>query len=154
MKHIILILLLAICSLAASAQTPKFFGVPVDGTEAQFIANLKAKGLKIDEWQKMYMFADYNPAPAMKVSKHLGKVYQVMMMWPIDSNTFSDIYDTLLAQLKIDNGNNVRQDSNVPIAAGNHAEYVSLSRGDAYLMMAKDAKSMIYLVTNVYNEPE
>lgn len=48
MKHTLLTILFAVCSFAASAQTPKFFGVPVGNTRDNFVNALRYKGMKLE----------------------------------------------------------------------------------------------------------
>jgi len=51
MKKVLVLMMLAVMSISASAQSQnhlKFQGIPIDGTFAQFEAKLKAKGWKYD----------------------------------------------------------------------------------------------------------
>lgn len=109
MKHLLLTLVLAVCSIAASAQVPKFFGVPVDGSPDNFVAKLKRAGKTLElegdnGSSRTYSFAD-NENASLVIEYQKNLIYCITMTMYEDSEEHQDITAAiLLARSKKDNG--------------------------------------------------
>ena len=93
MKKIVLSTIFAVFSVCAFAQTPiKFLGIPVDGSKADMIEQLKAKGYEYDSSHD-WLFGEFNGRQVvMIVATNNNKVCRIGIM---DMNT------TDVAQIKI-----------------------------------------------------
>lgn len=80
MKHIILTILLAVCSIVASAQVPKFFGVPVNGSPDMFVTQLRQNGLKLKKMvstMDAYNVENFDGFASITILSKNNLVYQV-----------------------------------------------------------------------------
>lgn len=79
MKRLVFIFTLVIWSVASFAQdnTLKFLGIPVDGTEANMIAQLKQKGFTYDPTQKVLVGKFNGRLSHIYISTNYGKVDRI-----------------------------------------------------------------------------
>lgn len=110
MKHLLLTILIAICSLAASAQIPYFFGVPVDKSPSDFIYGLRCEGVQVDllsdDGRKaIYKFNVDKPLVKIIIDYDRDLIYCVTVKNFEDSDTSREMaYNFLLARCMEDNG--------------------------------------------------
>lgn len=78
MKKIVLSTIFAVLSICASAQTPiKFLGIPVDGSKAEMIEKIKAKGFEYDSANDV-LTGEFNGRDVIiGVATNNNKVYRV-----------------------------------------------------------------------------
>ena len=82
MKKFILIAAILLCTSAVYAQedVTKFLGIPVDGTKAEMIAKLKAKGFTSTEYDKDILEGEFNGRDVqIHVVTNKNKVYRIMV---------------------------------------------------------------------------
>lgn len=79
-RKIVLSTLFAVLSICASAQTPiKFLGIPVDGSKAEMIEKIKAKGYKYDAYNDC-LVGEFNGYQSnIYVLTNHNKVYRVVV---------------------------------------------------------------------------
>lgn len=104
MKRLFFILTLIIWSVASFAQdnTLKFLGIPVDGTEANMIAQLKQKGFKYDALNKCLIGKFNGRNSTVFISTNHGKVDRIYVA-DADNMNEADIrvrFNQLLKQMK------------------------------------------------------
>lgn len=86
MKRIIFSLMIAMMALTATAQNDvtKFLGIPVDGTKAEMIRKLKAKGFTSSPYDKDILTGEFNGYDVeIHVVTNNNKVYRIMV---VDAN--------------------------------------------------------------------
>lgn len=86
MKRIIFSLMIAMIALTATAQNDvtKFLGIPVDGTKAEMIRKLKAKGFTSSPYDKDILTGEFNGYDVeIHVVTNNNKVYRIMV---VDAN--------------------------------------------------------------------
>lgn len=82
MRKVLLSIAVCLLSLSGKAQTDvtKFLGIPVDGTKAEMMQKLKAKGFKQNLYDKEVLTGEFN---GRSVNIHIGtnrdKVYRIMV---------------------------------------------------------------------------
>lgn len=104
MKHLLLTLILAICSLAAQAQQAMFYSVPVDGTPETFVTALRDKGLELDAvtekyGQRIYKVKNLGYTANLLVKYNSNLVIQAMMILMPKEETpqeIGDLFDEVL----------------------------------------------------------
>ena len=88
MRKIVLSTLFAVLSICASAQTPiKFLGIPVDGSKAEMIEKIKAKGYKYDAYNDCLVGEFNGRQSQIYIVTNNNKVYRVAV---IDAETSDD----------------------------------------------------------------
>ena len=87
MRKIVLSTLFAVLSICASAQTPiKFLGIPVDGSKAEMIEKIKAKGFEYDSASDALMGEFNGSQVIIGVVTNNNKVYRVAVIDKDDSD--------------------------------------------------------------------
>ena len=80
MKKIVLSTIFAVFSVCAFAQTPiKFLGIPVDGSKADMIEQLKAKGYEYDSSHD-WLFGEFNGRQVVMIvatNNNLSKIFVI-----------------------------------------------------------------------------
>lgn len=90
MKKLLTLITIAVISFSVNAQkdVTTFLGIPVDGTKAEMIQKLKAKGFTSTSYDKDILEGEFN---GTKVDVHIGtngnKVYRIMVA---DANTTNE----------------------------------------------------------------
>lgn len=90
MKKLLTLIAIAVISLSVNAQkdVTTFLGIPVDGTKAEMIQKLKAKGFTSTSYDKDILEGEFN---GTKVNVHIGTngniVYRIMVA---DANTTNE----------------------------------------------------------------
>lgn len=81
MRKIVLSTLFAVLSICASAQTPiKFLGIPVDGSKAEMIEKIKAKGYKYDTYNNCLVGEFNGRQSQIYIVTNNNKVYRVAVI--------------------------------------------------------------------------
>lgn len=107
MKRILLIAFLSFVSIAATCQeagTLKFLGIPIDGTEAQFVSKLKSKGFTYSSVYESYKGQFNGKNVDVYIHTNHNLVDRVYVAFPYTSEEGIRVeYNRLLSQFK-DNG--------------------------------------------------
>lgn len=105
MKKLLLAVMLAMFSIVSNAQkdVTKFLGIPVDGSKAAMIHNLKAKGFTSDPDKENVLIGEFNGQKVyVYVVTNNNKVYRIMVA-DADYISETDIkirFNTLCGQFK------------------------------------------------------
>ncbi|MDE6490699.1 MAG: hypothetical protein K2L49_06020 [Muribaculaceae bacterium] len=89
MKQLIMGIVIAMFSVCASAQkdVTRFLGIPVDGTKAEMIQKLKAKGFRPSTYNKEILEGEFNGRNVyLGVVTNGGKVWRVAMFDAVNSD--------------------------------------------------------------------
>lgn len=159
MKHLLLTILLAICSLAASAQVATFYGVPVDGTPETFVNALRDKGLELkilseDYSERVYEVSNYFMKTNISIKYSNNLVCKVMMTAAPDMNSSAvNVLEQYIKIMKEDNGDDgysLSEDEKVAVL------HKTLNNGQAGVFVLKpgsdpDIFGISYIVENIDN---
>lgn len=159
MKHVLLTILLALCSLAASAQTPKFFGVPVDGTPEKFVNALRDKGLELEMMtenheSRIYAVTNHITSTKLMLKYSANLTYSVMLVVDPERNeSYPSLLVSMLKQMKEDNGDG---DYESDAENGVSAIYKMLQNGKAVVLITEPGVTtkgyrISYIVENIEN---
>lgn len=126
MKKILLIALLTLFSVVCFGQDGgplKFLGIPIDGTEAQFAAKLKAKGFTYDTVYKSYKGQFNGESVDVYIHTNHYQVDRVYVAFPYTTEESIRVeFNCLLGQFK-DNGKYMDLGMNEEIPAEDDISY-------------------------------
>lgn len=105
MKKIITAILIALLSITTFAQkdVTKFLGIPVDGTKAEMIRKLKAKGFQEMPYSDGVLEGEFNGKTVnIYIATNSNKVWRIMIVdkYSIDKENIISRYNQLLSQFE------------------------------------------------------
>lgn len=156
MKHILLTLFFAVCSIAASAQVATFYGVPVDDTPEHFIYKLRCKGLELEMLtekygERIYGVGNYSTPANLMIKYGNDLTYTAMLVVKtLSSDMMYETLDNLLLLMEEDHGEGGYENVN---SNGTMALKKTLKNGQATVLVTlpKQSSSLFTISYEVYN---